>query len=127
VHFIDIFYGREIAQQIERHFFHEIRGAYDASQAFVDASDTHQDEDIIQAQQWLQQHYTEAVTIQQLGEEMKMPLRTLNRRFKNATGQTPLEYLHKVRLNVARDLLKNTNLSIGDVGASCLVLSESLG
>ncbi|MBX2858002.1 MAG: helix-turn-helix domain-containing protein [Cellvibrionaceae bacterium] len=115
VHFIDIFFGRAISLQVERHFFHEIRDAYKGSRTFMDAGDTHQDEDIIQAQLWLRQHHAETISIKQLSENMNMPQRTLNRRFKKATGQTPLEYLHSIRLNVARDLLKNTNLSIGDI------------
>jgi transcriptional regulator GlxA family with amidase domain len=44
-----------------------------------------------------------------------MGLRTLNRRFKTAVGQTPLEYLQEVRMNAARELLKTSNLSINEI------------
>ena len=115
VRFIDIFFGRNISLNVERHFFHEIRGAYQGSQTFMDAGDTHQDEEIIQAQHWLRQHHTSSISMQQLSESLQMPQRTLNRRFKHATGQTPLQYLHSVRLKAARDLLKNSNLSIGEI------------
>ena len=44
-----------------------------------------------------------------------MSIRTLNRRFKNALGQTPLEYLQEIRINIAKDLLKTSNLSISEI------------
>lgn len=44
-----------------------------------------------------------------------MSVRTLNRRFKTATDQSPLQYLQEIRINTARDLLKTSNLSINEV------------
>jgi len=44
-----------------------------------------------------------------------MSVRTLNRRFKNALGKTPLDYLQEIRINTAKDLLKTSNLSISEI------------
>ena len=44
-----------------------------------------------------------------------MSLRTFNRRFKQATDSTPLEYLQHIRLGTAKDLLKDSNLSIAEI------------
>jgi len=115
VHFIQRFFGKEIANHVERHFSHEIRKSYESSAFFEDTQKPHPDEDIIQIQIWLQDNYYRTILFPQLAERFGMSTRTLNRRFKNALGKTPLEYLQEIRINTARDLLKTSNLSIGDI------------
>jgi transcriptional regulator GlxA family with amidase domain len=44
-----------------------------------------------------------------------MTTRTFSRRFKSATGQTPLAYLHVVRINAAKRLLEDERRSIQEV------------
>jgi transcriptional regulator GlxA family with amidase domain len=39
----------------------------------------------------------------------------LNRRFKRATGMTPLSYLQSLRIAGAKDLLRHSNLTVGDI------------
>ncbi|MDQ3231138.1 MAG: helix-turn-helix transcriptional regulator, partial [Pseudobdellovibrionaceae bacterium] len=43
--------------------------------------------------------------------------RTLTRRFKQATGDTPLAYLHRVRVESAKRELVNFNISIEEAGS----------
>jgi transcriptional regulator GlxA family with amidase domain len=51
----------------------------------------------------------------QLAEKFGMSTRTLNRRFKAALGISPLNFLQEVRVNIAKDLLKTSNLSINEI------------
>jgi transcriptional regulator GlxA family with amidase domain len=44
-----------------------------------------------------------------------MSVRTFNRRFKNATAQSPLQYLQGVRIEIAKDLLQTSNLNVSEV------------
>ena len=44
-----------------------------------------------------------------------MSIRTFNRRFKNATGKTPSNYLQELRVGVAKELLQTSNLSVQDI------------
>ena len=50
---------------------------------------------------------------------MDMSIRTLNRRFKLATNSTPNYYLQQLKVEYAKALLKNSNLSIGDIAQQC--------
>lgn len=115
VHFIQRLYGKAIASHVERHFSHEIRRSYENSGYFEQAKSRHPDEDIVQVQLWLQDNYPREVSLAQVASRFGMSTRTLNRRFKAATGQTPLEYLQEIRINNARDLLKTSNLTIGEI------------
>jgi len=114
VYFLQRLYNKLVAMHVERHFSHEVRKAYSAT-SFVNEHSQHPDEDIIQVQVWLQKNYHETISMADLAKTFEFSLRTLNRRFKAATGSTPLNYLQQLRMDGAKDLLKNTNLSIYDV------------
>jgi transcriptional regulator GlxA family with amidase domain len=115
VHFIQRLYGKEIASHVERHFSHEIRRAYEVSGFFEQEQSRHPDEDITQIQIWLQDNYYRHITMAQLAEKFSMSTRTLNRRFKAALGISPLDFLQELRINIAKDLLKTSNLSIHEI------------
>ena len=115
MHFIQELYNKSVAQHIQQHFSHEIRRAYESMRYFEGGSDQHSDETILQAQLWLQDHYPDNLHMQDLAEHFDMSIRSFNRRFKHATGKTPLKYLQEVRMGNARDLLQTSNLSISEI------------
>lgn len=115
VHFIQRLYGAHIAHHIERHFSHEIRRAYESMRYFEGSTDKHSDETVLQVQLWLQNNYSQEVKFSVLAEQFDMSVRSMNRRFKNATGKSPLRYLQETRMGIARDLLKSSNLSISEI------------
>lgn len=73
---------------------------------------SHQDERIIAVQQYLQRHLAEPVELQQLAQQFAMSGRTLIRRFKAATGDTPMAWLQKLRIDKAKALLESTQLPL---------------
>ena len=117
VYQVERIFGRVIARQAQRNFFHEIRNLSEA----VSYSDSRElqlsDELIVQAKIWIQDNLSKRSLISCLPEKLGVQKRTLNRRFKTATGKTPGEYLNEVRMNFACDLLKNTDLSILDIAS----------
>lgn len=115
VYFIQRLMGKSVASHVERHFSHEIRRAYESSAFYDDATHPHPDEQIVQAQLWLQDNYFRQINAGDVAARFEMSLRTFNRRFKNATGITPLEYLRDIRLSQARELLQTSNLSIAEI------------
>jgi transcriptional regulator GlxA family with amidase domain len=115
VHFIQRLFGKEIANHVERHFSHEIRRAYESSGFFEQEQNIHPDEDITQIQIWLQDNYFRKIEISAIAQKFGMSTRTLNRRFKAALNISPLEFLQEVRINIAKDLLKTSNLSINEI------------
>lgn len=115
VHFIQRLFNKEIANHVERHFSHEIRRAYEASGFFEKERSHHPDEEITQIQIWLQDNYHREIIMSQVAQRFSMSTRTLNRRFKLALGISPLDFLQEVRINIAKDLLKTSNLSINAI------------
>ncbi|MGM0768420.1 MAG: GlxA family transcriptional regulator [Pseudomonadota bacterium] len=68
----------------------------------------HQDGAIRKAQGWLEQHYAETLTIDDVAAVAGLGPRTFKRRFKDATGETPLGYLQHLRIEAAKHLLESS-------------------
>jgi len=115
VHIIHQTYGEEAAQHVERNFSHEIRKPYEEQRYLEGAVDRHPDELITQIQFWMRNNLSTTISLNQLSDDFSISQRTLTRRFKVATGKTPLEYWKKVRLEAAQELLASSNLSIQEV------------
>jgi transcriptional regulator GlxA family with amidase domain len=64
---------------------------------------------------WLDQHLRSSYHLPSLAAEFHVSTRTLLRRFRADTGQTPLEYLQAARVRRACHLLETTDLAIGAV------------
>ncbi|HXH81224.1 GlxA family transcriptional regulator [Nocardioides sp.] len=60
-------------------------------------------------------HMAERYDLPALAATHHMSTRTLLRRFRNETGQTPLDFLQSARVARARQLLEGTDLSVAEV------------
>ncbi len=63
-------------------------------------------------------YYNEEITLEIISEKFDIRIRSLNRRFKQATGKSPIQYLQQVRMENAQELLKTSNLSVAEVAYS---------
>ncbi len=115
LHFIARTHGETIAGVIAQHFTHELKQSYEAMLLSKDQHSSHHDETIIKVQEWLQDNYPQAIQIDEIAARFQMSVRSLNRRFKTASNITPLQYLQSLRIEHAKDLLKQSNLSIAEV------------
>jgi transcriptional regulator GlxA family with amidase domain len=115
VHIVEEWFGSRIARAVENQFSPEIRNSFRAAAYQNEADSSHHDEVVAQAQQWLQSHLASPVSMARLAQRLQLSPRTLNRRFKQATGISPLAYLQSLRIAAAKDLLRHSNLSIGDI------------
>lgn len=115
VHIVEEWFGSRIARAIENQFSPEIRRSFSAAAYQNEADSSHHDEAVAQAQQWLQMNLSSPVSMVQLAERSQLSARTLHRRFKRATGMTPLNYLQSQRIAGAKDLLRHSNLTVGDI------------
>lgn len=115
IHIVEGWFGSRIARGVESQFSPEIRRPFRAH-AYQSSDDAlHQDELVLTAQQWLQDRLHEKLSLSGLATRLDCSPRTLSRRFKAATGQPPSQYLQKQRLAAAAELLRATNLAVGEV------------
>lgn len=72
-----------------------------------------------QAQAYLHDHVTSAVSLAELAAEVGLSRYHLLRLFLEHTGQTPSRYLTRLRMQRARDLLEHGTADISAIAATC--------
>jgi transcriptional regulator GlxA family with amidase domain len=70
------------------------------------------DELISRCQLWAASNYRVEAPVMQMVELSGLPERTFKRRFQLATGTTPLEYIHTLRIEEAKQMLEASDLPI---------------
>ena len=68
---------------------------------------------------WLEDHMTEPYSLSATAQAAATSPRTLLRHFAGAYGQSPLDYLHTLRVARARVLLETTYVSVEQVAQMC--------
>ncbi|MEX2131234.1 MAG: helix-turn-helix domain-containing protein, partial [Pseudohongiellaceae bacterium] len=115
LHLVEHLFDAAIASEVSRHFTHELKRSYESMLLEEQQQDTHHDELIIQVQEWLQLNYQNAVQLHDVAERFKLSVRSLNRRFRQAANNAPLQYLQEIRVEHAKELLKKSNLGIAEI------------
>jgi transcriptional regulator GlxA family with amidase domain len=67
---------------------------------------------ISRCQEWLAMNYRMHAPVAAMVDLSKLPERSFTRRFTRAVGMTPLDYVHALRLEEAKQMLETTALSI---------------
>lgn len=75
----------------------------------------HGDKAILQIQHHLQRHYSEPVMIKELANQAHLTERTFLRRFVSATGFKPAQYLQRLRIHKACELIETSCLTVEGV------------
>ncbi len=75
----------------------------------------HDDQAILKAQEWLEGHFDQEISIDTLADQVGLGSRTFKRRFKLATGETPISYLQRIRIEMAKQRLENTTDNINKI------------
>jgi transcriptional regulator GlxA family with amidase domain len=106
IYLISRFVGLEAAMQVARVNLIEWHDV--GQQPFARLAGTRQSEDadIARAQVWIAQHYQNAAPVAAMVRESGLPERSFKRRFRQATGMSPLEYVHTLRLEEAKQMLE---------------------
>jgi transcriptional regulator GlxA family with amidase domain len=76
----------------------------------------HGDAAIMACQQWIADNYQRADAVTVMAAQSGLPKRTFDRRFKAATGYSPLNYIQALRIEEAKQVLETTDDPIEQIG-----------
>lgn len=79
------------------------------------AQKNHGDELICKAQTFIEENLSQKISFEELASELAISRRNFDRRFIKATGNTPVEYLQRVKVEVAKKVLEEGRKSIFEV------------
>ncbi|HEX7052705.1 MAG TPA: helix-turn-helix domain-containing protein [Burkholderiales bacterium] len=104
--------GVEAAMQVAR--ISLIDWHHIGQQPFARLARTRQAQDAIvgRCQEWIAEHYRESAPVAAMVRLSGLAERSFNRRFKQATGLSPIEYVHTLRLEEAKHMLETSSRPI---------------
>ena len=112
IYLIERYCGATVAQGVARDILYETQRSYSPGRIGFGGQKLHQDVAILQVQHWLEEHFAEKFRIEDVAREHGMSIRNFMRRFQAATGDKPLHYLQRLRIETAKSLLSSTRKSI---------------
>jgi len=106
LYLIDKFCGREVGIWASKVFSLDIDRTRQSHFEIFQGQRSHQDEEILKAQAFIEAAYDQEITVDHMAGQTNMSKRNFIRRFKNATRNTPLEYLQRVKIEAAKKALE---------------------
>ena len=115
LYLVEKFCGRRTAVQCAKTLVLDIgRTVQTPYASFLHPID-HGDALILEVQQRIEKEHTRAVDYEQLARAFRMSRRSLERRFKAATGGTLLAYVQKLRVDTAKRLLEEGRYTFNEI------------
>ena len=114
---VEKFAGSEVAGATGKMMLIDTNRISQSSYSSLPEETGHSDALVARAQRWMEKTLKEGFSLAELARHLAVSERTLNRRFKLATGDAPLHYLQSLRVDVAKRLLATTLLRVEAVSA----------
>ncbi len=115
LHLIEKYAGREVAIAASKAFSIDIDRESQSPFIIFEGQKGHKDQQVIETQEYIENHYGDKISVKQLAENVAMSRRTLERRFKKATKNTVKEYIQRVKVEAAKRNLETGRKNIGEV------------
>ena len=119
LYLVERFCGHDVAMQTAKALLIETPRSWQAGFGIVPLKTKHSDDAISGAQEWLHKNFHRDFPLEAPARSVGMSLRNFVRRFKQATGDTPLIYLQKLRVAAAKRLLEGEHRVMQEI--SCAV------
>ena len=115
LYLVEKYCGHETALQSSKSMISDIGRTTQAPYCMYQFRKDHSDDQILTIQDWIEKNYNQNFNYDSLARSSGLSRRTMERRFKNATGETPLTYQQGIRVEVAKRLLENESRSFDEI------------
>jgi transcriptional regulator GlxA family with amidase domain len=107
--------GKETANQATRMLLMDTKNATQTQYTMFIPQTQHNDEAIYTAQKTIEEGFDERITVEGLALKVHLSKRNFIRRFKAATGNTPIEYMQRMNVEKAKRRLESSNSSVEEI------------
>lgn len=107
--------GSEVALQSSKSLIFDMSRSSQAPYAMLHYRKDHGDDQILTVQEWIENDFDKNLNYDDLARKIGLSRRTLVRRFKTATGETPLIYQQNIRIEAAKRLLEKGIRSFDEI------------
>lgn len=114
LYLIEKFAGRDMAIVCSKLFEIQIERNNQSAFMIFNPQKQHEDEVIKQVQEYIERHYDERISVDDLTTKFGLSRRNLERRFKRMTYNSILEYLQRVRIEAAKQTLERNRENVNE-------------
>lgn len=115
LYLVEKFCGRDIARQTAKAMLIDMPRTCQTGFSVLPVGARHGDGAILKAEEWIHENYNNDFRVDDVASEMGMSPRNFVRRFKRATGETPLNYLQKLRVVAAKRMFEDGHTTVQEV------------
>lgn len=115
VYLIEKYYNRQTAIYCSKVFQIEMDRHTQSEFAIFRGQKKHSDEIILKAQIFIEKNLEEKISIEELSNKFNVSRRNFDRRFVKATGNTPIEYAQRVKIEAAKKSFETNRKTINEV------------
>ena len=115
IYLVEKYYDRETAIFCAKVFQVEIDRNTQSAFTIFTGQKLHGDEMVKKAQAYLETNLQDKISFEKLSSTLAVGRRNFDRRFVKATGNTPVEYLQRVKIELAKKSFETSRKSINEV------------
>ncbi|HET6487506.1 MAG TPA: helix-turn-helix domain-containing protein [Spirochaetia bacterium] len=115
IYLVEKYCGAETARLVSKMFLIDINKGPQTAYAIFGGQKAHSDEEILKAQMVIEEEGSRELTVAEIATRVAMSPRNFIRRFKRATGNKPIEYLQRVRVEQAKRALEAGSDAVSEI------------
>jgi transcriptional regulator GlxA family with amidase domain len=115
LYLVEKYAGREAAIMASKTFMIDIDRSTQSPFLMFAGQKGHGDDAVLQAQAFIEQNFTEKLSVDELTERFGVGRRSFERRFKKATANTVVEYIQRVKIEAAKKALEGGRKTVSEV------------
>ncbi|ASK28875.1 AraC family transcriptional regulator [Chryseobacterium sp. T16E-39] len=115
LYLVEKYYDRETAIHCSKIFQIEIDRQTQSAFTIFTGQKSHGDDVVIKAQKYIEDNFCEKLSVEDLSKFCSVGRRNFDRRFIKATGNTPIEYLQRVKIESAKKAFETTSKTVSEV------------
>lgn len=115
LYLVEKYYNRETAIYCSKIFQIDMDRQTQSNFVIFRGQKSHGDEVVIMAQEYMENNFSGKTSIEELSKKLSVGRRSFDRRFIKATGNTPIEYWQRVRIESAKRELETSRKTVNEI------------
>ena len=115
IYLIEKYYDRKTAIYCSKIFQIEMDRNCQSPFSIFTGQKLHEDETVKKAQSYIESKLNEKISVEHLSSKFAVGRRNFDRRFVKATGNTPLEYMQRVKIESAKKAFESNRKTVNEV------------
>lgn len=115
LYLLEKYCDRETALTCSKYLQIDIDRSSQSPYVILSGQKGHNDQEILESQEFIEKNAADKISVAQLAQRSSISKRNFIRRFKKATGNTPVEYIQRVRIETAKRALESSRKTVNEV------------